>query len=51
MTYSISNLPREDFASDAIRALFANTEVAYIHAHNAADGCFAARVDRHGEGA
>jgi hypothetical protein len=26
--------------------LFADTGVAYIHAHNAAHGCFAARVDR-----
>lgn len=34
----------------AIRDLFANPEIAYIHAHNAAHGCFAARVDRH-EGA
>ncbi|WP_373486432.1 DUF1203 domain-containing protein [Blastomonas sp.] len=29
-----------------IRALFANPEIAYIHAHNAAHGCFAARIDR-----
>ncbi len=42
-------LPGE--ADSAIRALFASPEVAYIHAHNAAHGCFAARVDRHGEGA
>lgn len=32
----------------AIRALFDNTQIAYIHAHNAAYGCFAARVERHG---
>jgi Protein of unknown function (DUF1203) len=26
--------------------LFANSDIAYIHAHNAAHGCFAARIDR-----
>ena len=31
---------------DAIRDLFANPAIAYIHAHNAADGCFAARIER-----
>ena len=31
---------------DAIRAMFRRDEIAYIHAHNAAYGCFAARVDR-----
>lgn len=40
-------LPGE--ADTKIRDLFANPEVAYIHAHNAAHGCFSARVDRHGE--
>ena len=30
----------------AIRALFAKSEVAYIHAHNAAHGCFVAQIDR-----
>ena len=35
-------------AADAtIRGLFANPEIAYIDAHNAAHGCFAARVGRH----
>ena len=29
-----------------IRALFADDAIAYIHAHNAAHGCFAARIDR-----
>ncbi len=29
-----------------IRALFGKAEIAYIHAHNAAYGCFPARVDR-----
>lgn len=33
-------------ADDAIRALFEDEEIAYIHAHNAAHGCFAARIDR-----
>lgn len=36
-------------AQPGIAALFANPAVAYIHAHNAARGCFAARVDRHGD--
>lgn len=34
-------------ADTAIRDLFADARIAYIHAHNAAHGCFAARVDRH----
>jgi len=33
-------------ADGAIRTLFAGEEIAYIHAHNAAHGCFAARIDR-----
>lgn len=33
----------------AIRALFANPAVACIHAHNAAYGCFAAYIQRHGD--
>ena len=40
-------LPGE--ADAKIRDLFANPAIAYIHAHNAAHGCFAARIDRHGE--
>ena len=40
-------LPGE--ADAAIRALFADGRIAYIHAHNAAHGCFAARIDRHEE--
>lgn len=35
-------------ADAKIRELFANPDIAYIHAHNAAHGCFAARVDRDG---
>lgn len=30
----------------AIRAMFADTSIAYLHAHNAAPGCFSARIDR-----
>lgn len=37
-------------ADAAIRALFADPRIAYIDAYNAAHGCFAARVERHGEG-
>ncbi len=33
-------------ADAQIRALFDRPEVAYIHAHNAAHGCFAARIER-----
>jgi hypothetical protein len=33
-------------ADARIRELFERPEIAYIHAHNAAHGCFAARVDR-----
>lgn len=40
-------LPGE--ADAGIRALLANPAIAYIHAHNAAHGCFAARIDRHGD--
>ena len=37
-------LPGE--ADAKIRELFANPEIATIHAHNAAHGCFAARIER-----
>ncbi len=30
----------------AIRAMLTDSAIAYIHAHNAAAGCFAARIDR-----
>ncbi|TSB04061.1 DUF1203 domain-containing protein [Sphingorhabdus contaminans] len=33
-------------ADDKIRALFTQQEIAYIHAHNAAHGCFSARIER-----
>jgi Protein of unknown function (DUF1203) len=37
-------LPGE--AEARIGDLFANPDIAYIHAHNAAHGCFSARIDR-----
>jgi hypothetical protein len=37
-------LPGE--ADARIRALFANTAIAYLQAHNAAHGCFAAAIER-----
>ena len=40
-------LPGE--ADGKIRELLDDPAIAYIHAHNAAHGCFAARIDRHGE--
>ncbi|HET9811043.1 MAG TPA: DUF1203 domain-containing protein [Sphingomicrobium sp.] len=33
-------------ADEGIRGLFANPDIAYIHAHNATRGCFSARIDR-----
>jgi hypothetical protein len=33
-------------ADTKIREVFANPDIAYIHAHNAAHGCFAAKVER-----
>ncbi len=41
MTYRIQGLNPAAFAP-----LFANPEIAYIHAHNAAHGCFSARIER-----
>jgi hypothetical protein len=34
-------------ADEKIRMLFDDPEIAYIHAHNAAHGCFSAKVERH----
>jgi Protein of unknown function (DUF1203) len=34
-------------ADEKIRALFEAPEIAYIHAHNAAHGCFSVKVERH----
>ncbi len=39
-------LPGE--ADTKIRALFEQSEIAYLHAHNAAHGCFSAKVERFG---
>jgi len=36
-------------ADAAIRALLADPRIAYINAHNAAAGCFAARIERGGQ--
>lgn len=36
-------------ADEAIRGLLAREDVAYIDAHNAAHGCFAARIERDAE--
>jgi len=47
MRAALLALPGE--ADEKIRDLFANAEVAYIDAHNAAYGCFAARIERDGE--
>ena len=46
-----ARLAAGDEADDAIRAMFADRAIAYINAHNAAHGCFAARIERHGEAA
>jgi hypothetical protein len=32
--------------AQAIGRLFETPDAAYLHAHNAAHGCFAARIDR-----
>lgn len=40
-----------DEADEGIRDLFSDTRVSCIHAHNAAYGCFAARIERHGDDA
>jgi len=42
-----ATLAAPNAADAAIRALLANPAIAYIHAHNAAHGCFAARIERH----
>ena len=41
-----ARLALPDEAEQEFDELFANPAIAYIHAHNAAHGCFAARVDR-----
>ena len=44
LTDALLALPGE--ADARIRQLFANPAIATIHAHNAAHGCFAARIER-----
>lgn len=39
-------LAQQGEADHAITTLLADDEIAYIHAHNAAHGCYAARIDR-----
>jgi hypothetical protein len=46
-----ARLVEGEAADGAIRAMFAEPQIAYINAHNAAYGCFAARIERHGEAA
>ncbi len=41
-----AKLALPDEADAGIRALLANTQIASIHAHNAAHGCFVARIER-----
>ena len=41
-----ADLATGDALDAAIRRAFDNPAAAYIHAHNAAHGCFAARIDR-----
>jgi hypothetical protein len=41
-----AELVLDDTVREAILRHFANPEVSYIHAHNAAHGCFAARIER-----
>ncbi len=43
-----ARLARPGEADAAIRDLLADDRIAYIHAHNAAAGCFAARIERDG---
>jgi hypothetical protein len=43
-----ADLALADDVEAAIERQFARPEVAYLHAHNAAHGCFAARIDRSG---
>lgn len=41
-----AELAAGDALDPAIRRTFDNPDAAYIHAHNAAHGCFSARIDR-----
>lgn len=42
----IARLVAPGMAEEAIHELLSDADTAYLHAHNAAYGCFAARVDR-----
>ena len=42
-------LGEEELVDATIRAMLADERIACIHAHNAAQGCFAARIERYGE--
>ena len=41
-----AELALNDDVADAIARRFEDPDAAYLHAHNAAHGCFAARIDR-----
>ena len=41
-----AELALDDDVEAAVGRQFANPAAAYLHAHNAAHGCFAARIDR-----
>jgi len=41
-----AELSLNDDVAAVIERQFANPDTAYLHAHNAAYGCFAARIDR-----
>jgi hypothetical protein len=41
-----AELALNDDVAEVIERRFANPEAAYLHAHNAAYGCYAARIDR-----
>ncbi|HAU21777.1 MAG TPA: DUF1203 domain-containing protein [Erythrobacter sp.] len=42
-------LALDDNVDEIVRTLFADDSISYIHAHNAAYGCFAALVERYGD--
>lgn len=41
-----ADLARDEALDAAVRQALLNPKAAYLHAHNAAHGCFAARIDR-----
>lgn len=44
---AVARLAAPGEADAAIRGIFSDPAIAYIDAHNAAPGCFAARIERH----